>query len=346
VYLWHLPVVAFMPTLVLIEQPALRGMVQAGLILALAAASFRLLEDPIRRRLPAARAGGRSGLAIRAVMLVPAATLTLAVWPLIFSTPTEFEAHAAEPDPMSESAESEAAEAESSEPQAAETAKPEPTSLAEVKAPDAVLTSCQAVAHVGDSTSIGLVSKYFLPKVDDQIAARYRGVGVGRFWNEISTARSMVETYKDSPNATQVVKRRRAGGYRGCWVMALGTNDPANTNGDVAKLSARIDAMMAQLGGVPVLWTTTKTLKEKGPYRNANMAGWNEALTKACARHSNMRVYDWATEVQDDWFLHDGIHFNTPGYKERAARIAKALALAFPRGGSPAKDCFVRTTAP
>ena len=337
VYLWHLPVVAFMPAFVLSERPVLRGMVQAGLILALAAASFRLLEDPIRRRGPAARTGGRSGLAIRAFMLVPAATLALAVWPLLFSTPTEFEALAAEPEPVPEAA-------EAAEP--AEATEPEPTIPPVVKAPDAVWTSCRALVHVGDSTSVGLVSRYFLPKADDQLAARYRGVGVERFWPEISGARSMVETYKDRKNATEAVKLRRAGGFRGCWVMALGTNDPANTNGNVAKLSARIDAMMALVGGAPVLWTTSKTLKEKGPYQNANMAGWNEALTKACARHSNMRVYDWATEVQDGWFLQDGIHNNTAGCKERAARIAKALALAFPRDGSPANDCFVRTAAP
>jgi lysophospholipase L1-like esterase len=215
-----------------------------------------------------------------------------------------------------------------------------------VKAPDVLLTSCQALIHVGDSISIGLVSKLFLPNVDDQIAARYRGVGVDKFWPEISTARSMVETFQGQPNATQVVKRRRAAGYQGCWVLALGTNDPANLNGNVKKLGARIDAMMAQVGDAPVLWTTTKTLTKKGPYRSANMDGWNEALTKACARYSNMRVYDWATEVQDGWYLWDGIHFNTAGYKERAARLAKALALAFPRDGAPPSDCFVRTIAP
>jgi hypothetical protein len=270
-------------------------------------------------------------------MLVPAATLALAVWPLVFSTPKEFEALAAEPEPVPEAADAEAEEG-------AEAAEPEPPTPPAAKTPDAVWTSCKSVVHVGDSTSIGLVSKYFLPKADDQIAARYRGVGVGRFWPEISGARSMVETYKDQQNATEVVKRRRAGGFRGCWVMALGTNDPANTSGDVARLGARIDEVMTRIGDAPVMWTTTKTLKEKGPYQNANMAGWNEALTKACTRHKNMRVYDWATEVQDDWFLQDGIHYNTAGYKERAVRLAKALALAFPRDGSPANDCFVRTT--
>jgi hypothetical protein len=108
--------------------------------------------------------------------------------------------------------------------------------------------------------------------------------------------------------------------------------------------TTRIDTMMSQIGSTPVLWTTTKTLKEKGPYQNANMASWNDTVVKACARHANMRVYDWASEVHDDWFTTDGIHFNTLGYRERAARIAKALARAFPKEGSPPVECVVRAS--
>jgi len=199
--------------------------------------------------------------------------------------------------------------------------------------------------HIGDSTSLGLVSSGLLPKADDRIAARYRAVGVEQFWPEISGARSMVEKYQDQPNATDVVKSRRATGYRGCWVLALGTNDPANTGGDNAMLSARIDSMMGLIGEKsPVMWTTTRTLKEKGPYQNANMASWNRTLVEACNRHPNMRVYDWASEVQDDWFVPDGIHFNAVGYRERASRLATALARAFPKGESPIAECSVHTT--
>jgi hypothetical protein len=228
-----------------------------------------------------------------------------------------------------------------------ESAIPAPTTTALgaiTLTPDMLATSCKEVAHVGDSTSLGLVSKVLLPNESDQIAARYRGVGVERFYSEISGARSMVEKYKDQPNATEIVKHRHESGYKGCYVMALGTNDPANTSGNQQMLSQRIDSMMAQIGDVPALWTTTKTLKDKGPYQNSHMASWNETVVKACARHPNMRVYDWASEVQDAWFTPDGIHFNTPGYKERAIRISKALAHAFPREGAPPADCVVHGT--
>jgi len=57
-----------------------------------------------------------------------------------------------------------------------------------------------------------------------------------------------------------------------------------------------------------------------------------------------MRVYDWASEVQDGWYTTDGIHFNSPGYRERAARLAKALARAFPKDGPSPAECVVRAS--
>jgi len=327
IYLWHLPVVAFMPSTVLVDRPVLRGAVQLGLIVLLAAASFRLIEDPVRRH---ALARARWGLAFRALVLAPAATVALVVWPLRFP-PSELEALAAEPAPVPITALVVAP--------TASTAEPPPAPI--VTAPGALLTSCRDLAHVGDSTSIGLISTAFLPNLDDQLAARYRAVGVEHFVPEISGARSMVETLGNQPNATDVVARRRASGFTGCFVLALGTNDPANTSGNVAILSTRIDNMMAKIGNKPTLWTTTKTLKDKGPYQNANMASWNQALIQACARHPNMRVYDWASEVQDTWFVADGIHPNSAGCKERAARMARAIARAFPRDGAPSAGCVV-----
>ncbi|CAN5466389.1 acyltransferase family protein [soil metagenome] len=329
VYLWHLPVVAFMPAAVLVDRPVLRALVQLTLIVVLAAASYRLIEDPIRR---GALARKRWHLAFRALVLAPAATFALVVWPLRFPKPTELEALASEPVATGEVLLAPAPSASAA------------LHVPVVQAPGAQWTSCREVAHVGDSTSVGLVSTAFLPNLDDQLPARYRAVGVEHFVSEISGARSMVETFQGQPNATEVVARRRASGYAGCYVLALGTNDPANTAGNVAMLSARIDAMMAKVGDKPALWTTTKTLKDKGPYQNANMVAWNQALTQACARHPNMRVYDWASEVQDSWFTADGIHPNSNGCRERALRIAKALARAFPKDSTPAASCIVHST--
>jgi lysophospholipase L1-like esterase len=57
---------------------------------------------------------------------------------------------------------------------------------------------------------------------------------------------------------------------------------------------------------------------------------WDTALTQACPRYPNMRVYDWAGVVQNSWFISDGIHYTSAGYAARSAGIAHALAEAFP----------------
>jgi peptidoglycan/LPS O-acetylase OafA/YrhL len=49
IYLWHLPVVAFMPHAVLVTQPLVRAAVQLALIISLSALSWAVLENPIRR---------------------------------------------------------------------------------------------------------------------------------------------------------------------------------------------------------------------------------------------------------------------------------------------------------
>ncbi len=41
------------------------------------------------------------------------------------------------------------------------------------------------------------------------------------------------------------------------------------------------------------------------------MEDWDEALLEACDRYPNMRIYDWAAEVKDEWFIDDGIHFTS-----------------------------------
>jgi len=46
--------------------------------------------------------------------------------------------------------------------------------------------------------------------------------------------------------------------------------------------------------------------------------------------------------VEDSWFISDGIHFTTRGYRERGKRIAEALASAFPEQGSSPRECLIR----
>ena len=208
----------------------------------------------------------------------------------------------------------------------------------------ALRTSCRAVVHFGDSTSAGLISTDYLPDPGQRIAAQYARVGARRSVFEITPATSIVETPKGTTDGSTLAQDLRHGGYRGCWVLALGTNDAADVYvGSNVGLSARIDRMMSAIGDQPVMWVNVKSLVASGPYAESNMQRWNAALVQACARYPNMRVFDWADVAKDSWFIPDGIHYYSPGYAARAHLIADALAEAFPAGGQSASRCVVET---
>jgi hypothetical protein len=198
------------------------------------------------------------------------------------------------------------------------------------------------VVHVGDSTSVGLMDPNYLPNPRDRIDSQYRRVGAKNVQTDILGARSIVERYKDQPNAQEATARRTGAGYDGCWVLAMGTNEAANVAvGSGVGLDERIDRLMREIKGQPAMWLTVKTLRTSGPWAESQMQKWNAALQRACGRYPNMRVYDWAAQVKDPWYISDGIHFTTPGYRERARRTALALATAFPADGTSPSGCLV-----
>lgn len=357
IYLWHLPVIAFLPAEVLAEQPVLRVTLQLALIIGISAASWSFVEDPIRRYGLVGALRRRGGDDDRR-RLVPALNLTpgrrapallsgtLAL--VLIATASLSAAAMLRPEGTALQSGTSGAKAEvdlekppmpSAEPSGTETEQ-EPESSSQ----PAVATSCQKVVHVGDSTSIGLMDKNYLPKKRDRVDAQYRKVGVAEASTDIKGARSIVERYKGQPNAQDAVRGKLDRGYDGCWVLAMGTNEVANQfAGGNTPLSQRIEKLMEPIGNHPVLWLTIKTQRKSGPYRNVESEKWTKALTDACVRYPNMRVYDWASEVKDSWYVDDGIHFTTKGYKERGKRAARALALAFPKDAVSPPGCMIRT---
>jgi hypothetical protein len=212
-----------------------------------------------------------------------------------------------------------------------ETSVPEETTTTPTTPPGPPMTSCTQVVHIGDSTSIGLMSPSYLPDPAERIDAQYARVGVRSTQAEISGARSIVEHLKNQLNAEDVALQVKASGYEGCWVLALGTTDAA----DIAAGSnhfedERIDKMMAAIGGDPVLWVNVKTLKTSGDWANDHMQVFDEHLEAAKARYPNLQVYDWSSVVQDPWFTTDQIHYTSAGYAQRARLIADALAVQIP----------------
>ncbi|HEY1823633.1 MAG TPA: acyltransferase family protein [Trebonia sp.] len=192
-------------------------------------------------------------------------------------------------------------------------------------------TSCTSVVHIGDSTSEGLISPDYEPNPANRIPARYADVGVKKSIMKIVGATSVVESLPGTPNAYQMASQVKQGGYNGCWVLALGTNDTADVYvGSNVDREQRIQKMMSLIGNQPVMWVEVTSLLSSGPYSEQNMELWNQALEQALPHYPNMRIYDWPAVAQKSWFINDGIHYTSNGYAHRATDIANALAKAFP----------------
>jgi lysophospholipase L1-like esterase len=204
-------------------------------------------------------------------------------------------------------------------------------------------TACRPVVYVGDSTSDGEVQADYVPDASSRLPAQLARVGVQETLPEVSGARSIVETWHGFPNAATVAGQHASAGFRGCWILALGTNDTADVAaGSNVGLPARIAHMMAIIGDQPVMWVNVTTLVGSGAYAEDGMHRWDQDLLAACPRYPLMRVFDWARKAKPQWFVPDGIHYTTDGYVARTRLIAQALVKAFPNYGSPSPSCLVR----
>ncbi|MGE5282517.1 MAG: acyltransferase family protein [Chloroflexota bacterium] len=328
IYLWTLPIVVLTSPQGAHGPNVLRGALQVAAIMAVAELSWRFVEDPVRHgaleRLWAQwRAGRRrwAPLRRRSWALVGAGALVLAV--AIAGV---------------------AGVGVSSEPKAIATVAKTVKAKRVRRAP--LATMCKAVVHIGDSTSEGLVSSEYLPKPHELISAQYARVGATTQHFEIAGARSIHERYEGEPNAQEVAEAWKREGFKGCWVIAMGTNEAADVAaGSTFGYDDRIAAMMSTIGAEPVLWVNVKSLVANGPYAAANMWSWDRTLRAACNRYPTMRIYNWAADVKDRWFIPDGIHFTSEGYAARARLIADALLEAFPNTEplkmTDSRDCVV-----
>jgi peptidoglycan/LPS O-acetylase OafA/YrhL len=313
IYLWTLPVVVLTSPQGAHGPNLLRAALQVAAIMAVAELSWRYVEDPIRhgalgRLWTQSRSGSwrRRPLPHHGWALVGAGALVVAL--AIAGL---------------------AGAGVSNEPKAIATVAQTIEAKNVRRAP--LSTSCKAVVHIGDSTSEGLISSEYLPDPSQQISAQYARVGATTQHFEIAGARSIYERFEGEANAQEVAEAWKNEGFEGCWVIAMGTNEAADVAaGSTVAYDDRIASMMSTIGGAPVLWVNVKSLVANGPYAEANMKSWDEVLLDACDRYPSMRVYDWASDVEDRWFIPDGIHFTSEGYAARARLIASALLEAFP----------------
>lgn len=327
IYLWQTPVIVLTSPQGTHGQSLVRDVLQLAAILVISALSWRFVEEPIRHGAIGRLLARRRRLGWGWATFSPEGRMILVAFAVLAVV-----ALAGMAGLNKASAEGEGIRVK--EATAAGTKGPVP--LTKAQAADSQMSSCRAVVHIGDSTSEGLDSAEFLPDLKDRIPSRYAEVGVGETHMEVEGGTSIEERYNGEPNGQEVAEAWKAEGYKGCWVLALGTNEASDVAaGSAVGLNERIEKMMNIIGNEPVLWVNVKTLPGAPEfYEEKGMKEWDEELEKACLRYPDMRIYDWAADVKDAWFINDGIHFTSPGYAARAELIAHALAHAFPAGGT------------
>lgn len=372
IYLWHMPIIAFLPrqwlpgtTESTIVAWVTGALVFGGSIL-LAAISWVVLEDPIRRhgivqplreRLQARRARRADNEDAKEYVphymgAIPATSTITMLALIVIGAPVLLSG--ADNRGGSNGGAGVAGVAMELPKDASEKSKAGNKSAGGAKTSEDVRMRCTTVVHVGDSTSIGLFDPYQVPEGADTGFQTYLDRGASEVIDSVFGARATNRGYQDYPSAVQSVTELLSMGQDEdtCWVIATGVNDAANYAAlpdygyeqNPEEIKASIRTMLDLLEGQMVMWNTVGTYQPADSYYdNANMKLFNKLLKEVAKEYPNVAIWDWASEVSEhnDWFIPgDGTHFLPKGNAERAKRFASALAHAFPEEGTghkPAK---------
>lgn len=180
--------------------------------------------------------------------------------------------------------------------------------------PSAKASSCTALIHIGDSTTISLGKSL----IRDYTANGFTNVTVSA-GNGRSIPRHTSTDTMSGLEAVRYWKVRTPAGR--CWVIALGTNDAASPSRP--DKSERIDILSAEIGKDRALWVNVAMDSRTRPnYNGLNAFAWNTLLIE-----KGLTVFNWAQATQPGWFNKDGIHYNNEGNRWRSAWIAYAAAF-------------------
>lgn len=211
--------------------------------------------------------------------------------------------------------------------------------------PAAAATGCTNVAHIGDSTSVPIISA---------LRSEYKAQGFATASVSAGNGRSVTGTGSSSLTGLQSVAKIREDGLSHCWVIALGTNDAASVNSETKRRS-RINQMMKAIGNEPVMWVNvwmdhSPNAETHSTYTKERALAWNATLESMQSQYTNMSIYDWETVVRANpsWLSGDKIHYNSNGGKQRAKLIAAAASQQLGVGDTPPPTTTVPpvTTAP
>ncbi len=232
IYLWHMPIIAFLPQPWFDQHRLVASLFTIIGAVVLAALSWSLIEDPIRRHgvigpfrqwrqhrasvreRTQVDGGGAAENSVEPLFGSPsearrfplyfltASSVALAAV-VIVSAPTV----AVNPDPvapqgvpqaMTVNEEDRAAAAAATETMTATPAAPTGTSAATTSTQKAAAPamSCTTVVHVGDSTSIGMFAANQVPNSSDLASVRYKEFGADNVVDSVFGARSTVEGWE------------------------------------------------------------------------------------------------------------------------------------------------------
>lgn len=190
---------------------------------------------------------------------------------------------------------------------------------------DRVVRPNGGIGLVGDSLSYA-----YFAGLDDA----FRAEAWGPIGLEVRSVRRTTVTQAIATSGLDAVRRLRANGFDApVWIVALGTNDILSTFNTPGSAATLIDTMMSELGaGKRVVWVNVYAGNV-----DVKARAFNEALTAATSRHSQLVIADWYSLAADhpEWFVlsppftDDGVHINSAGAIARNQFVARA-ALASP----------------
>lgn len=351
IYLWHMPVIYFMPQTWRTEHLFWASVLAIGLSVVLAALSWTLFENPIRRHGVFGPLKYYKKQPLQALRPASLGSMVTLIGVISIGITALFAQQGSNPQQPAMALPAEAQSGGSRERTQEEETTAEEAPAASWENQDADTTmACRQVIHVGDSTSIGMFDPGQLPEGAETAIDRYLDAGADSVETSVFGARATNqgfngngENYPSAIESVQELLNMGAADEGTCWVIATGVNDAANADAarsygydPTGELEENIRKMLELLDGYRVMWPTAATGSPSNSYyANENMEEFNEALRKVAKERHDVVVYDWAAEARANlgWFLAgDEVHYNAEGNDVRGIRFAAALAHAFPTG--------------
>jgi hypothetical protein len=186
------------------------------------------------------------------------------------------------------------------------------------------------IALVGDSVLLGSVTDEtsYAPSLPTLLMAQGWGPVFVKAGGGFSSG-LLLDRSNGANSAEWVARNRRDTGGAPVYVVVLGNNDTGLCGSDAPCAESSIRHILTAIGPGADVWWSKIVLD-----RPSRQTIWNEALDRAAAAASNLKLWDWpavqaATRIP---LSDDRVHLATPaGYRQRSALMADDILLQFGR---------------